>query len=267
MYYIKRSSYLENARKSGLSHHVIGYDQLLRTKMYVSAVITQKDLGKGKSPTNESRQWVKEVGVEGDQAGHIIAEQFGGSGDKENIFPQNPEFNMGCWRVIEETIKNHLTTNACGDCKIPSVRVEFGYYYANFFRYPRRPSSFIYHFRFMCHDPGSKEPIQINELKDDIMNPVEQEKNLKRPNKRPLEHDELLKHPQPHQPPPQGDPYQALFSPEPNFVQFHRPQFGPYVVQPHRAILQQHPQLFQAEIPIHQQQYFQPPPIRQFYRI
>ena len=45
---------------------------------------------------------IRDMGIAKDQAGHLIARIFKGSPDDINLLPQNGNFNMGRWRVMEK---------------------------------------------------------------------------------------------------------------------------------------------------------------------
>jgi hypothetical protein len=59
----------------------------------------------GQDATKRSQRWVKSIGCRLDQAGHVIAKRFGGSGDCNgpagNIFPQDSNINGGNMRDLE----------------------------------------------------------------------------------------------------------------------------------------------------------------------
>jgi hypothetical protein len=59
----------------------------------------------GQDTTPDSRLWVTGIGMPTDQAGHVIANRFGGTAifnaPNGNIFPQNPTANMGYMRIYD----------------------------------------------------------------------------------------------------------------------------------------------------------------------
>lgn len=60
------------------------------------------------SQENRNTREVGKQGVEGDHGGHIKARQFGGTGDKINLFPQNGNFNLSTYSSIEKGIVKDL---------------------------------------------------------------------------------------------------------------------------------------------------------------
>ena len=66
-----------------------------------TAKIRTEDLGKGTSTNSSSRIFARNLGCEGDDAGHAIGDRLGGSGGKSNIFPQAPSVNRGEFRDFE----------------------------------------------------------------------------------------------------------------------------------------------------------------------
>ncbi|WP_390898020.1 RHS repeat-associated core domain-containing protein [Pseudomonas lundensis] len=66
-----------------------------------TAKIRTEDLGKGTSTNSSSRIFARNLGCEGDDAGHAIGNRLGGSGGKSNIFPQAPSVNRGEFRDFE----------------------------------------------------------------------------------------------------------------------------------------------------------------------
>ena len=63
--------------------------------------IRTEDLGKGTSKNSSSRIFARNLGCEGDDAGHAIGNRLGGSGSKSNVFPQAPSVNRGEFRDFE----------------------------------------------------------------------------------------------------------------------------------------------------------------------
>ena len=59
------------------------------------ATITSSDLGTGTRTNKKSIAQVRGLGFDTDDAGHIIAKRLGGSGDVDNVFPQDSHINRG----------------------------------------------------------------------------------------------------------------------------------------------------------------------------
>jgi hypothetical protein len=59
----------------------------------------------GQDTTPASRLWVRAIGLSNDDAGHVIANRFGGTANfnavNGNIFPQNLSFNRGTMRSLD----------------------------------------------------------------------------------------------------------------------------------------------------------------------
>ena len=84
---------------------------------WLYAEITRPGLKYGTGTNQIVRDWVKEVGRPNDQAGHVVARTGGGSGEKTwNIFPQDPNINMGTYnRTYEWILRKEIN---CGTSKI-----------------------------------------------------------------------------------------------------------------------------------------------------
>jgi hypothetical protein len=82
-------------------------------------VIQPNHLGTGTAPNAAIRTWVQQVvGYPNDDAGHIVANQLGGSGTVNwNIFPQSGNFNKGVYNndvegILRNVQRRGLTTYA-----------------------------------------------------------------------------------------------------------------------------------------------------------
>ncbi|MCP6760762.1 MAG: hypothetical protein NHB32_18910 [Fischerella sp. CENA71] len=75
---------------------------------WVHARIRPNHLNTGTDTNQTMRDFARRLGLPTDQAGHVIASRLGGLGTVEwNIFPQNPNFNMGSYRSdVEQTLYN-----------------------------------------------------------------------------------------------------------------------------------------------------------------
>ncbi|MCI0560805.1 MAG: DNA/RNA non-specific endonuclease [Nitrososphaera sp.] len=57
----------------------------------------------------------------GDERGHIIGKQLGGSGDPEHLFYQARSLNRGAYKVFENRIRNHIDNSRCDVCVLAVV--------------------------------------------------------------------------------------------------------------------------------------------------
>ena len=76
----EKNGYVYRTDESGRTKHISG--ELKLEKGVRNRVIQQE---------------VRELGVDGDEGGHIIGVQFDGPPDAYNLFPQNAELNKGKW--------------------------------------------------------------------------------------------------------------------------------------------------------------------------
>ena len=106
---------------------------------WLHARITQDHLDRGTETNLAMRTFVRRLGLQTDQAGHIIANRLGGLGTvRWNIFPQNPRFNAGVFRAdVEDLIYQHVRNNG-------PVEIWFRFDYDDWF-HPNRPSRISYY--------------------------------------------------------------------------------------------------------------------------
>ena len=79
------------------------------TNTTVAAAVFRLDAGiqpfAGQDTNPTVRDWARSIGQPDDQAGHVIANRFGGlmthNGPNGNIFPQDPYYNMGAMRSYD----------------------------------------------------------------------------------------------------------------------------------------------------------------------
>ena len=73
----------------------------------------------GQDTTEASRNWVRNIGLPKDDAGHVIANRFGGRADHNsangNIFPQDLSFNRGTMRSYD-AVAAQLHQSGCDVC-------------------------------------------------------------------------------------------------------------------------------------------------------
>lgn len=72
-------------------------NQILTAK----ATITSNDLRTGTRTNKKSIAQARGLGFDTDDAGHIIAKRLGGSGDIDNVFPQDSRINRGQFRLLK----------------------------------------------------------------------------------------------------------------------------------------------------------------------
>lgn len=87
-----------------------------------TAIVSSNDLGKGTATNTSSRNWARQNGLPTADAGHIIGKQLGGSGGKQNIFPQDFHVNRGSFAQFEGQVADFVDLH--GSAK---VTVEFEY--------------------------------------------------------------------------------------------------------------------------------------------
>jgi hypothetical protein len=70
--------------------------------------VDRDDLGRGAAPNTEARKYTSDpavgIGCADDDAGHIIANNLGGTGRPDNMFPQSPTVNRGEYAQWERQI-------------------------------------------------------------------------------------------------------------------------------------------------------------------
>jgi hypothetical protein len=76
------------------------------TPVVVSATakISPADLDTGSEPGDTAREYVRNIGEDHDDAGHILANRLGGPAVPTNLFPQNPHINRGVYEHFEAKI-------------------------------------------------------------------------------------------------------------------------------------------------------------------
>ena len=89
-------------------------NQILTAK----ATITSNDLRTGTRTNKKSIAQARGLGFDTDDAGHIIAKRLGGSGDIDNVFPQDSRINRGQFRLFEAEIANAVKTYGSVDVSI-----------------------------------------------------------------------------------------------------------------------------------------------------
>ncbi|MCE9341135.1 DNA/RNA non-specific endonuclease, partial [Bacteroides fragilis] len=87
------------------------------------ATITSSDLGTGTRTNKKSIAQVRGLGFDTDDAGHIIAKRLGGSGDVDNVFPQDSHINRGQFRAFEAKIADAVKTYSSVDV---SIQLKYG---------------------------------------------------------------------------------------------------------------------------------------------
>lgn len=95
----------------------------------------------GTDPTPNAVQYIRQHGKQGDDAGHIVARQHGGSGGLDNTFAQNSQVNQDPrriygWRDLEDNIAKAINR---GD----RVSVWFQFFYDDV-QFINRPSRIMY---------------------------------------------------------------------------------------------------------------------------
>lgn len=82
----------------------------------------------GQDTTEPSRNWVRAIGNPADDAGHVIANRFGGRADfnalNGNIFPQHLSFNRGAMRSLD-AVAADLHSQGCDVCVHIALEYEF----------------------------------------------------------------------------------------------------------------------------------------------
>jgi hypothetical protein len=104
----------------------VGYYNYLDSNIVssVSIDISYIDLGTGTEPGRAVEKYARNLGVDTDDAGHILAKNLGGLAEPINIFPQLPHINRGSYRMFEENIYNYLSGN---NLTIASLKWTFEY--------------------------------------------------------------------------------------------------------------------------------------------
>jgi hypothetical protein len=72
------------------------------------AKIEPQHLGTGTGTTTSSRAQAKGLGLQSDDAGHLIANRLGGPGGKGYVVPQNLKINRGAFRDFEAGIAREV---------------------------------------------------------------------------------------------------------------------------------------------------------------
>jgi hypothetical protein len=111
---------------------------------YVKWTASQTFLLEGES-TNMNAKLAGEVraeGLPGDHCGHIVAKQFGGKMERDNVFPQNAQVNQSGWKVYENAIAKWMVDGGDG----ANVKVQQRFIYDN--PTTKRPSGFIFLLEF-----------------------------------------------------------------------------------------------------------------------
>lgn len=76
------------------------------------------DLGAGTGTNASSRAYAKSMGNAGDDAGHILGRNLGGSGGKDNIFAQAPNINRGSFAKFEGRVAEFVRDNGSVDVDV-----------------------------------------------------------------------------------------------------------------------------------------------------
>jgi DNA/RNA non-specific endonuclease len=93
-----------NNLRGPVSYFQVGYGG--RTEV-MQAVVGRHHLGTGTQTNGQSSQYVRRLGYNNDDAGHILANYLGGSGtDERNLFPQSPSFNRGVFAQFENMVRS-----------------------------------------------------------------------------------------------------------------------------------------------------------------
>ena len=107
----------------------------------------------GQDASDAASKWVRSIGMPEDDAGHVIANRFGGTtdfnGPKGNIFPQDLSQNRGGMRVLDDLMKKKHDAG-CDVC------VHIGLTYQS--DTALRPDSTVYTFQARC-DGGFDPPV------------------------------------------------------------------------------------------------------------
>jgi RHS repeat-associated protein len=128
--------------KHSLHFHNQGYLQLQSRIVYVLSDVTISDIVYSEKDTGTRAQYVRIMGMRlGDQRGHIIGKQLGGSGDAAYLFPQNGAINNGPYKVFETQIRKYIDSHQCDR---GSIEVRFSYPYGEIYR----PSQIYYKVEF-----------------------------------------------------------------------------------------------------------------------
>ena len=76
--------------------------------MSAEVTIGKADIGTGTATNPSSRAWARALGNSDDDAGHILAKILGGSGGKDNVFPQLSSINRGEYREFEKSVRRYI---------------------------------------------------------------------------------------------------------------------------------------------------------------
>ncbi|PWV64075.1 RHS repeat-associated protein, partial [Frischella perrara] len=79
-------------------------------KQPLSAEVTigKADIKTGTATNPSSRAWARALGNSNDDAGHILGKVLGGSGGKDNVFPQLSSINRGGYRKFEDSVRKYI---------------------------------------------------------------------------------------------------------------------------------------------------------------
>ena len=84
--------------------------------------VTSSNIGKGSATNASSREYARSLGLPTDDAGHMIGKQLGGSGGKDNVFPQDLHINRGKFAQFEGDVVDFVKLHGQAD-----ITVEFEY--------------------------------------------------------------------------------------------------------------------------------------------
>lgn len=85
-----------------------------RTELMVAQILPQH-LNTGTSISQKARNYIQNIGNDGDDAGQILAARLGGSGtDLRNIFPQSPNFKRATWSQVEASVADVVRSSHGG---------------------------------------------------------------------------------------------------------------------------------------------------------
>ncbi len=81
---------------------------------YQSGTITKADIDRGGESTGSNQTMARDtrdMGLKGDDAGHILAKILGGLMETSNLYPQNSHINRGIIRELERMISSEICDN------------------------------------------------------------------------------------------------------------------------------------------------------------
>ena len=127
--------------------------------LWLHARIEPRHLGMGSPTNNAMRTFAQGLGLQSDDAGHVIGRNLGGLGTVDwNIFPQNPNFNRGTYRENIEGALEIAVNNS------DSVEVWFDFHYGDPL-HPNRPSSFTITWHAI------RNQVIIQRVTENVLNP------------------------------------------------------------------------------------------------